>query len=151
MALKLKTNRKAQWIEVLEDREKPKGKKNQVLGRFKVMPLTPSEIHALIKECEEDKWMLPPNERKKKNPQYIRESVISSPTEFIVKKAEKTIIDWEEIFAEDDDGTEVPIEFSTEMIETLYEFNPEIINYVLDKADELSNLASKSEDGELKN
>lgn len=151
MALVLKTNRKPQWVEVLEDVNKPKGKKNPVLGRFKVLPLTPDEIHSLLKECKEDEWLLPPNEKKKKNPQYIRESTIGDPTEFFVKKAEKVIVDWEDIFTEDENGNKVPVEFSKDMIETFYRFNPDVIVYVVDKSDEFSNLISKAEDGELKN
>jgi hypothetical protein len=51
MALKLRTNRKAQWVKVLEDKTKPEGKKNPDLGMFKVIPLNPSEIHSSYKEC----------------------------------------------------------------------------------------------------
>lgn len=147
MALKLKTNRKAQWIKVLENREKPESKKNPVLGMFQVLPLTPSEIHTLYKECETDKWYTPPV--KKASPQ--RESVVENPFEFVVKKAQKTIINWKDIVTEDDDGNEIQLQYSKEMVETLYEYNPEVINYILEKADELSNLSAKAEEDELKN
>ncbi len=150
MALKLKTNRKAQWVEVLEDNSKPKSKKNPVLGMFKFQPLTQSESFAIFKECETDKWYIPPTTGKKTSNPY-RESAIEDPIELILKRAKKIIVDWKDIFSEDEEGNEFEVEFSKDMIDVLYDFNPSIINHVLDKADELANIASKSDENELKN
>lgn len=150
MALKLRTSRKPTWIKVLENNNEPESDKNPVLGSFKVIPLTPSEIHSIYKDCEVTKWDIPPAIGKKKS-EPRKENIVEDPISFIIKKAKKTIIDWEGLVTEDEEGNEIEIPFSKEMIETLYELNPDVIGYVLDQSDKISVLSSKSEEEDLKN
>lgn len=150
MALVLKTNRKPHWIKILESRDKPEGKKNPVLASFKVIPLQPNEVREIFKKCETVKWEVPPSVGKREF-EPRKEVTVDDPFEFVIMKAKKTIIGWEGILTEDKNGDKIEIPYSEEMVETLYGFNPDVINYVLEEADKLSNLWSKSEDGELKN
>jgi hypothetical protein len=146
MALILKTGRKPQWIEVLEDRSKKKSKKNPVLGMFEVLPLTPSETQDIYNQCLKQVWYTPPGKRSK--PERDQEA---NPIEFVINKAKKVILNWKDIFTIDDNGNMVEVKYSEDMIEVLYENNPDIIGYVLEEADKISSLNNELEEDEIKN
>lgn len=146
MALKLKTGRKEFTIERCEDRDKKKSTKNPVVASYKVIALTPSEIHKIFSECEEEFFYTVPNKKK----EIIRDVKVNS-IKFIKERAKKTIKGWEGLVAENDAGKEEAIPYSEEMIEVLYDMNPDEINWLLEKVDEISGILDKKEEEEVKN
>lgn len=147
MALKLKTSRKEVWIDRYEKRDKPfDKKKNPVVARFKVLPLTPTEMNEVFNSCEEQFFYEMPTKRK----EMVRDTK-TDPVKFTIGKARKIIKDWEGITTENDLGEEIEMPYSEDMVETLYELNPDEINWVITKADELSSVINKEEEDQIKN
>lgn len=146
MALVLKTSRKEIWIDRCEDRNKKKSAKNPVIARYKVMPITPTEVHQIFRDCEEEFFYEVPNKRK----EMVRDTRTNS-IQFTKERAKKCILGWEGLTTTGEDGVEVEIPYSKEMVETLYDLNPDEVNWVLEKIDEISSVIDKKEDGELVN
>jgi len=150
MGLKLKTNRKEIWIKRCKDKNSPESKKNPVVAEYKVFPATPSEVHEMFRNSEEESFYSMPTESKMKKKETVRELKVNS-VKFTIERAKKCIRGWKGLTAENDEGVEVDIEYSEDMVETLYELNPEEINWVLEKIDEISSIIDKTEEEEIKN
>ena len=140
MALKLKTKRTKEIVEYREDND---DLKSEVLATFEVMPLTPSETIELLKTHSKDKFIEKPG-GKKQDYERVQEPDLISLTH---DKVNKIIVGWKGVIGEG--GKE--IECTKENKINVYELNPDIIRYVIDKADSFGEVVEKADEGEVKN
>ncbi|MDD5053676.1 MAG: hypothetical protein PHO27_13150 [Sulfuricurvum sp.] len=118
--MKLRTKATEKWI-VIEG-ETP-GEK----AEFLIHIPTPKQINAWIKQCMETEW--------DKNQRFTEPNLYK----FKTKKIDQIIIDWKGI--EDENGIEMPCNSANKEVAFLY--NTELIDKVLEKADELSTSEAK--------
>lgn len=124
--MKLRTINTEQWVTVERGPNK---------ARFLVEPMTPKEALKLIEECQKVEW---------KRGQKTSETDLYK---LKIKRINRVIKAWEGI--EDEDGK--PIPFNADNLELVYNLNSDVIDEVLDKADELAEFHENKKGEEQKN
>lgn len=125
--MKLKTSRQEKWIEI-------KGEDNESAS-FLVKPMNPKETTQLLGTASKVDW---DRGQRFKDPDYYK---------FKIDKIDKTIIDWRDI--EDEDGK--PLECNRKNKEMVFLNNPDLIDKVLEMADDLTKTAQALIGEEVKN
>ncbi len=142
MALKLKTKRTTEFVEYREDND---DLKSEVLAKFEIQCLTPSESMELLKKYNRDKFIEKPGAKgKKKEYERIQDPDFISLTH---EKIKKIIVGWENVL--DEKGKEIPCTDENKII--VYELNPDVIDYVIEKADSFGRKIEEVEEEEIKN
>lgn len=142
MALKLKIVRTTEFVEYREDND---NLESEVLASFEVQPLTPSESIKLLKKHQKNEFIVKPGGRGK-NKDYER---VQDPdfAALMHDKVDQVIKGWKGVVSED--GTEIPCTKENKI--QVYELNPDVINFVLDKAENFGKAVEEAEDEEIKN
>ena len=100
-----------------------------------VSPLTPKEIDKMLREATKSSWKR--NQLKEDFQAY----------EYKENKINKVIKDWKGF--EDENGKAIPC--NAEMKKVIYLYNPDLIDTILAKADELTTLEESIKEAEVKN
>jgi len=126
--MKLRTKRIETWIEMIGDNPDEK-------ARFLVHPMSPKEVSALLEKCRKAEW--------EKGQRFTEVDFYK----FKLEKIYATILNWEGI--ENEDGA--LLECTAKNKEAVYLGNPEFIDKVLEKADELYKNVQDDLEKEAKN
>lgn len=139
MALKLKTSAVTHIVEYREDNDIPN---SPVLAKFHTKPLTPSELNKLLEKHKKYVWDSPTKREQKQR--FPEEDNIA----FTHDHLDRVIVGWEGV---EDDETDEPLECTRENKIMIFEFNPEIIRFVLEKTEEIAKLEEEHKEEKRKN
>lgn len=117
------------------------GVKGDILCSFWVTPMSPFEIDNLLEKNKMIEWDSP--SRKTEKQRFVEYNHIA----ILVERIKKVIKRWEGI--EDESGVAIPCTDENKVV--LFEKQPELIQFVLAKADEVTKLIKDERDTEEKN
>lgn len=138
MALKLRLQKDRIRIDYREDNDNPD---SEILATFFVEPLSSTELNDLFKKHERKEWLSPNRKTKKELHKEI--NFIEAQKERVCKE----IVDWEGIL----DEKNKPIKCTDENKMAAWDFNPDIINWVLDEIDSIKENKEKTKKEQEKN
>lgn len=150
MPLIVKTNKQRYCVNFREDtgRNKdgtPNEGEGKILAKFYVEPLSPSELDAIMKAHRISEWDAP----KKRMPQQRFQDI--NFLEATKDRIDKIIVDWDGVEGRNGDGATIKLECNRTNKLLIYENDPAVINYVLERASELSELEVREEEKKTKN
>lgn len=150
MALALKTKKTKHCVEYRAEDKRTGERTGEVLAKFWVMPMTPTEIDRMLDEYRYYEWDAPPasNRKERRSAQLNKQRFERYKNiEFVHARIKRTIEDWSDIV--DENGKPIPCTDENKIL--VYELNPDVINYVLSEADGIGLEDAERTEQNLKN
>lgn len=151
MALALRTKKSKHCVEYRALNEKTGERAGEVLAKFFVTPMTPTEIDEMLEEYRYYEWDSPPpsNRRERRSGQLNQQRFERyNNIEFVHARIKRTIEDWDDVVNQEDGN---PLECNDANKILVYEHNPDVINYVLSEADGIGLDEAERTESNLKN
>jgi len=145
--LKLTTKKKTHIVEFREYEESTQDHTGEVLALFHVQQPSPSETKKFLDTNMDRRWLSPDKKTKKElheNPNWLK---------ITYDRIDTIIVGWEEVVLtdENDEVIDDNPKCNRENKIKIFENNPDVINYVLEKADEIFDLERKVKEDQEKN